>query len=170
MNFRTAQYDDFTTIAHLHTTSWQHHYRGFMPDDFLDNELIANRLEVWQKRLAQPTENQYIILAEIQNEVVGFCCAYANAHPQWGTYIDNLHVLPHFKAKGIGRRLMQQIADWSTAIYHQPNIHLHCIADNRPARGFYEKVGGVCQEVFKETLLGGKTLDVCRYVWPNFNG
>ena len=54
MEFRTANHDDIDAIATLHAESWRTAYRGMFRDEFLDSNVFADRLEVWQQRLSAP--------------------------------------------------------------------------------------------------------------------
>jgi ribosomal protein S18 acetylase RimI-like enzyme len=121
MTFRIANNTDIQKIAHLHSLSWQKTYRGAFTDDFLDNHVQENRLSIWTQRMQQPLENQIVILCEIDDSLAGFVCAFGNKNEEFGTYIDNLHISPEFKGKGIGKELMRQVAQWSIETYHQPN-------------------------------------------------
>jgi ribosomal protein S18 acetylase RimI-like enzyme len=109
-NTRIATPKDIETIAKLHALSWQNSYRGMLTDDYLDNHVLTDRIEVWTQRINEPVENQIIILKEIDNTVVGFVCAYGSQTDEFGTFIDNLHVLPTYKGKGIGRDLMRSVS------------------------------------------------------------
>jgi ribosomal protein S18 acetylase RimI-like enzyme len=168
MKFRIANNKDTQIIANLHALSWQKTYRGAFTDDFLDNHVYENRLSVWTQRLQQPSGNQTVILSEIDDSLAGFVCAYGNNSEEYGTYIDNLHVSPDFKGKGIGKELMKQVAQWSIETYHQPKLYLKVLENNHAARGFYDKMGGINQAIFPETMEGGNIQNVCLYSWKNF--
>lgn len=169
MKFRIAKSTDTQTIANLHALSWQKTYRGAFTDDFLDNHVQENRLSVWSQRFQQPTENQIVILCELDDLLAGFVCAYGNNSKEYGTFIDNLHVSPNFKGKGIGKALMKQVVQWSIETYHQPKLYLKVLENNNAARGFYDKVGGENQNTFPETMEGGNIQNVCLYSWESFD-
>jgi ribosomal protein S18 acetylase RimI-like enzyme len=168
-NTRIATPKDIETIAKLHALSWQNSYRGMLTDDYLDNHVLTDRIEVWTQRINEPVENQIIILKEIDNTVVGFVCAYGSQIDEFGTFIDNLHVLPTYKGKGIGRDLMREVSHWSLQYFNQPKLYLKVLEDNHAARFFYEKVGGIKQASFSETMPGGANVRVWRYVWEKFD-
>ena len=169
MIFRLATTQDIERIAQLHAQSWKTAYRGLLSDEYLDHRVEADRLTVWNERLRNPAANQWTLVAENENsELSGFVCAFGNKDPRWGTYIDNLHVHPTLKGRGLGRQLMQQVAEWSISTYQQPKIHLLVLNDNNPAKIFYERVGGQCQETFTEMGHDGHDIRVCRYVWEQF--
>ncbi|MDO1446536.1 GNAT family N-acetyltransferase [Rhodocytophaga aerolata] len=163
--FRKATTQDAENIAALHALSWQLHYRGILLDEFLDNHVQQNRLELWQSRLEQPKETQHVVLAEAEGKAIGFVCVYAHADPVWGALVDNLHVLFPQKGQGIGTQLIQQAAKWVYSTYGDSGLYLWVYTQNTQARGFYEKIGGVNQEEIIEECPGGGKAPICRYVW-----
>ena len=59
-----------------------------------DGPVFEDRRIVWEKRLAEPPANQFVVLAEEEGDGVGFACAYGRDDPRWGTLLDNIHVRP----------------------------------------------------------------------------
>lgn len=167
-NCRIATVNDIETIANLHALSWQNSYRGILSDDYLDNHVLADRIQVWTQRINDSSDHQIIILKEIDNEVVAFVSAYGSQTDKYGTLIDNLDVLPSFKRKGIGRELIREVSDWSIRHFNQPKLYLKVIEANHSARFFYKKVGGRQHASFSETKPDGKIIRVWRYVWEKF--
>jgi len=88
-------------IARLHAYSWQMQYRGIFNDNYLDYDVVQDRLTVWKRRFENPSKDQFIVLAIDQDLLCGFGCAYLNHDQQYGTLIDNLHVHPDWQRKGI---------------------------------------------------------------------
>src|SRR5262249_2424938 len=102
MDYREATYTDRLAIATLHAESWRSTYRGSYQDAFLDGPAFGGRKRVWQRRVAHPPANQFVVVAEEQADIVGFACAYGQDDPRWGTLLDNLHVRPALQRQGIG--------------------------------------------------------------------
>lgn len=88
-------------------------------DDFLDGEIVKNRLKVWSNRLGRERTDQFMFVAENQKQLLGFICVYGNEDPKWGSLIDNLHVAHEHKRQGIGTFLMQQAGSWLKSYYGQ---------------------------------------------------
>lgn len=169
MLIRTATESDIQSIAQLHAESWKQSYRGMLSDDYLDNLVDQERLDCWQQRLTNPTEGQYILLAEENNQLVGFICIFLHANPQWGTLIDNLHVRPNVKGKGIGKVLMKEISQWLLKNNHNEAIYLWVLEKNIPAQKFYDHIQGQNCELCLVPVtpaLGGQ-LSHFRYAWEN---
>ena len=49
--YRAATYEDRVTIAALHADSWRVTYRGVYRDEFLDRDVLQDRIGVWEGRL-----------------------------------------------------------------------------------------------------------------------
>jgi len=175
MIYRQATSNDIHVITHIHTESWRHAYRGIITDDFLDNELHEDHLAIWKKRLTDQPKNLYVLIAQEnqvqgnsdQSSAAGFISVFGADHPQWGSLIYNLHVMPTMHGRGIGKELMRRSAVWMMEHYPLVSVQLEVFAGNRPAQGFYERLGGVVGERFTEPLPDGGTTNSLRYVWPS---
>lgn len=158
---------DCNNIAALHANSWQKNYRGVLDDNYLDNQVQQERLDVWIERFQRPTDNQHIITAKEDDKLVGFTCLYGGEHAKYGTYLDNLHVLNEAHGKGIGKELMKLAGQWSTKHYPTQGLYLFVFMANTPAIGFYERIGGKRMAI-KSYDLGdgtGRMGDVGLYYW-----
>ena len=167
MEYRKVRPSEADIIADIHAKSWQITYTGILTDAFLGHDIWDNRRQVWQKRFAEFTENECICVAVDNDTVIGFVCVYGNADENWGSLIDNLHILPEFKGRGIGKRLMQEAAKWVMERYANTKIHLWVYEDNHAARAFYEKMGG--EKVASELYTGpdGTSANTFCYAWKN---
>jgi ribosomal protein S18 acetylase RimI-like enzyme len=167
MIYREATRDDSPAIALLHARSWQLHYKGILTDAYLENQVLDDRRQLWESRLAHPPQNQYVQVAEAGGTLRGFACAYAGHDPVWGSLLDNLHVLPGSQGRGVGTRLLTDAASW--VFQRAPAVPLHLLVyqQNESARRFYESLGGTCEETFLTDNPGGGQAAVCRYVWKD---
>jgi GNAT superfamily N-acetyltransferase len=167
ITYREATFNDTEPIAQLHSLSWQQNYRGIWHDDFLMNTVFENRRVVWQSRLQQPDSSQYVIVAESDQTICGFACAYVNNDPIWGTLLDNLHVHQERKGQGVGTRLMQLAARWAYHKNPESEFYLWVLAQNSSAQKFYDHMGGTNQELMSLINPDGSFSDCYRYVWPD---
>ncbi|GAB2554386.1 GNAT family N-acetyltransferase [Spirosoma aerophilum] len=167
IRYREATVDDAEQISQLHSLSWQQNYRGIWRDDFLNDHVLENRRAVWQNRLNQPAPNQYILVAESDNELCGFACAYTDSDPVWGTLLDNLHVLKNQKGHGIGTHLIKSAARWSYEKRPSSGFFLWVLEQNSPARKFYDGLGATNHETQSLKNPDGDHSNACRYVWPD---
>ncbi len=167
ITYREASKDEAKIIAQLHTKSWQQHYRGILHDTYLDQNVYADRLQVWQQRFQHPKETQHIIVATDAEEVCGFACTYAKDDNQYGALLDNLHVLPNWQGRSVGRKLMQLTAQWVHQYNTTSGLYLWVYEENIPARAFYERMGGTVAEKSIVENPGGGTASVLRIIWPD---
>jgi GNAT superfamily N-acetyltransferase len=166
--FRLSHAQDAPIIAGLHTQSWHNAYRGILSDQFIDEEMANMMAQKWQSRFDQPAENQRIIIAEKEGIPAGFVCLYFHDHPQYGTLIDNLHVIPAFKGLGLGARLMREAASLVQSETGDQHYYLWVLEKNLPSRQFYEHIGGQNAESTLHQMPDGQEHLVYRYVWKDF--
>ena len=164
ITYHIATKRDCEAIARLHAQSWKESYRGMLTDEYLDTKVDAERLAVWQKRFDYPSPNQYIKVAKIGDELVGFACTFFDYDSEWGAMLDNLHVFTKWKKNGIGKALVKDAIE--ATLKNNPNskLYLWVLEDNKSAIKFYDKLGG--QNVEKKPLeLAGIWVDSFRYVF-----
>jgi GNAT superfamily N-acetyltransferase len=138
-----------------------------MSDDFLDGDVVSNRLQVWHDRLADHRADQFVCIAEEGAELAGFICAFGNEDPTWGSYIENLHVAHARKRTGVGSTLMQQVAAWLATRHPQSGVYLWVMEANGSARRFYERLGAANAGTEDKLDPAGGSAPNCRYVWSN---
>lgn len=152
-------------IALLHAQSWRNSYRGMLSDQFLDREVVENRLEVWKRRLDCPREGQFVLVAEENHTIDGFICVFLDYHDKWGALLDNLHVRLEKQGRGLGKELMYRTGCWMQENDSQSGLYLWVFASNTPARRFYERLGGQVAGEKMEYEFGDKPVRALRYVW-----
>ena len=164
---RAATPGDIDSIAALHAESWRHNYRGTYPVEYLDNEVAEERLAVWRTRLSSPPPNQHVIVVERDSRISGFICIYGDENAEWGSLIDNLHVVTDLKRGGIGTLLMREGARWLQEHYPQSPVYLWVLETNTAARRFYERLGGHDRGAVPQPIAGGGSAMSCRQTWPS---
>lgn len=165
MILRNARVGDAERIARLHADSWRRTYRGMMTDEFLDGDLISNRLRAWCERMEAARPGQLVVIAEEGVTLAGFVCLFAAEDAIWGSYIENLHVSSDHMRRGIGTALMAHAAEWLCREYARLGVYLWAMEANHRARRLYERLGA---SNAGSTLLmdpGGGSAPNCRYVW-----
>jgi GNAT superfamily N-acetyltransferase len=117
-------------------------YRGSLPDDYLDGDILADRQQVWASRLGAPHGDQKVLMVLIDSQPCGFVCAYRNHDAGWGTLVDNLHVTADRHRSGLGTRLLAEVREWVTHDGTFAGMYLWVLQNNRRALSFYEAQGG----------------------------
>ena len=161
-----ARSEDARVIAALHVRSWRSAYRGLVPDEFLAGPVEDDRTTLWESRLSVPDDGRLVLKAvDLHDVMVGFTCVLRDAEPAWGPLLDNLHVTPDLRGRGIGRRLFIASRAWSTAVAPGQPMHLWVIEGNTQARHFYDREGGEVVERQILELTAGIHVPALRYVW-----
>jgi ribosomal protein S18 acetylase RimI-like enzyme len=165
VDIRVATASDAEAIASLHAESWRENYRGAYADAFLDGDVFADRRRVWTDRLGAPEGRAVTIVADEQGAVAGFAHVILDDDPTWGALLDNLHVAPAFKRRGIGRELMAASAEAVIARAPGSSMFLWVLETNAAAQAFYRRLGGTCEGSEETQPPGGGTVVGLRYVW-----
>jgi len=164
--FRLATLADSERIASLHTASWRDAYRGILPPAYLVGPITEERASFWRSRLSSPgADRRYVLLAEAEATLVAFVCVLLDEEPLWGACLDNLHVLPELKGRGLGRQLFARSAYWVTSNEPGWPIHLWVFEANDGAKRFYDLLGGQVVEHRHKQAPGGAEIPSLRYVW-----
>jgi GNAT superfamily N-acetyltransferase len=162
---RDALYSDYTAIAALHAANWQQYYRGILSDNYLDNEVVQDRLHTWDERLRIPAGNQQLTVAIVNNELAGFACLFLDDDPAFGSLVDNLHVSPSKQKTGIGKLLMRECVNKVRDKAAIKKMYLWAYEQNVNARKVYEHLDGFCYETIESVSEDGISRRVCRYTW-----
>lgn len=171
VTYRQATKRDASRIAELHAESWRTNYRGEYRDDFLDGGVFEDRRRVWSERFTDPRPNQFVVVAERADEVVGFACVYGGEHPEWGSFLDNIHVRPGLQSRGIGAALMTRVFEWCATHHSDRGLYLWVLNSNDRAQSFYASLGAEDRGGEFSEPAGGGEIHGRRYVWdriPDF--
>jgi ribosomal protein S18 acetylase RimI-like enzyme len=167
MDIRWANSGDAETIALLHTTSWRDAYAGILSAEFLSGPIEQDRLDFWASRFASGRAEQAIFLAEEQRSPVGFVCVLINDDATFGSRIDNLHVAPHHRGRGVGEQLLLKAASWISEAGPSSGIHLWVFEANVAGRRFYERLGGKEVERSVSAIPSAQGQAVLRVAWDS---
>jgi GNAT superfamily N-acetyltransferase len=169
MDNREAKPDDAEAIALLHAESWRLHYRGAYRDEFLDGDVAQDRLDTWRERFSAARHDQFVVLAEDAGRLVGFACAYGREDEEWGTLLDNLHVVADGQGRGTGAELVTRVGAWCRAEYPDRGLYLWVLEQNVRARGFYSRMGARDCGGAQFVPPGGGRIDSRRYAWASLD-
>ena len=85
----------------------------------------------------------HAFVAEDESAPLGmaiFFLSYSTWRGSRGVYLQDIYVAGGARDAGLGRRLMQQVADWATA-HGADHLRLSVDRDNTAARSFYDNLG-----------------------------
>jgi ribosomal protein S18 acetylase RimI-like enzyme len=131
---------DAPAIAAVHVATWRDAYAGLLPDDFLAGLVVEEWAERWRDRLSATVPGIFTLVFESGGRVRGFVSAGPDRHGPAGGEVFAIYVDPQCQRLGAGRRLMSAAAR-ALAEAGFAEARLWVLADNRPARGFYEAQG-----------------------------
>jgi GNAT superfamily N-acetyltransferase len=137
LEIRMADADDINTIAYLAQLIWPITYREILSQDQLEYML---RLIYSPEALKNQMNNQHqFLIAELNEDPVGFA-SYSAINEQEGIFkLHKLYVLPEFHGKGLGKAILDFIAEEILA-HGATRLYLNMNRQNK-ARRFYEKYG-----------------------------
>lgn len=161
----TSRYDP-DALADLHTRSRQVAYRGLYGDAFLDRELLEVSRTSWRVRFDDFDPANDLILAAMDGAApIGLVYASFRLKPEIGALLDNLHVAPEHKGRGVGTALLSGVAQWLVEEHGGAPLHLEVYAPNASAVDFYIHKGGVEVARYRDAVPGGREIDVVRFRW-----
>jgi GNAT superfamily N-acetyltransferase len=167
VTIRPMHTTDADLVASLHLASWRTAYRSILSDDYLANHAEAERRRHWTQRLETPRDHETGRIASLDGAPVGFFYLIAAADPDRGTLLDNLHVAPHARGAGLGRRLLDEAARVIAAQRWPGGLHLWVFEANAGARRFYERHGAVrVERIMYDAADGGRHPALC-YAWAD---
>lgn len=164
-SIRPAEVNDAEEIARVHVLSWRETYRGLVPDSFLDDLSIPRRTERWKRSLADRTDSYHsTVVAEENDQIVGFA-NYGfpqEADEEFDGELYAIYLLKSAQGQGIGRNLLSKVVKGLLGL-GSSSMLVWVLRDN-PARGFYERLGGLYVRE-KVIEIGGEPLIEVAYGW-----
>src|SRR5688572_30753931 len=107
-----------------------------------------------------PQPAAYALVAESDNQVVGFALYFRN-FSTWegvhGIYLEDLYVMPEYRGSGLGRALLASLAGL-TIERGYARLEWAVLDWNQPAIDFYRSLGAVAMEEWTVYRLSGEAL------------
>jgi ribosomal protein S18 acetylase RimI-like enzyme len=165
MRLESATAEDCRAIAEVHVESWQHAYKGLLPEAYLASLSVAEREAMWRRMVER--EPSHLVLARSANQIVGFVAFGASRDegaPKERAEIWAIYVKPACWSTGAGRLLCLEALQRIEAEGYK-SISLWVIVGNERATRFYERAGFALELGSRKSFeLGGTTLEEVRYV------
>lgn len=134
MLIREAKIEEVNSIVELIQASYKFSYRGYVPDEYLDNlSITEDILKKWRSYL----QKYECYVAEEENQIIAFLMLDNNKKIK--TFeICVLYVKPKYQKQGIGSSLVKFACDMKKKNKYQ-KCELLTIK-NGPSTTFYEKI------------------------------
>ena len=168
LSLREAVPDDAQAIARVHVRGWQIGYRGIVPDAVLDGLSVAQREHDWLTRLSERRSDaakSSTFVADSEGELVGFATVLAPGRGEdlgpRTCELAALYVEPRRWRQGIGRALLRESMDVVRAD-GWAELAAWVLAENAPARAFYERHGFAADGARQEHERSGETVVTLR--------
>ena len=150
IKIRNIKKEDIPQVVDIQIRAWRTAYKGIIDDNYLANMNPEEKIKMREKDY---NENKFIV-AEINNEIVGFCRYTDNINKtpeilEADCELRALYVKPEVKHNGIGKKMFQYAVNEFKNM-GKTKMVLWCLKDNVLARKFYEKMGG---KIIKERLI-----------------
>ncbi len=165
---RRASAADIPALAALQLRSWHATYDRLLEPSERARLTLEGRLDAWRRRFA--TDPSSVWLIEAGGLVRGFVSVQAaedrDLEGRRVGEVASLHVAPELHSRGLGRRLL---ARGEAALRESgfPEAVLWVLADNEPARAFYERLGWRLDGAHVRRPMGGQAglpmVDEVRY-------
>ena len=168
MIVRPALAADAPAMGRVHVASWRTTYPNIVPEAALARLDAAANAARWARRFSDPAYPKGIFVAEDETgAVVGFASGGPERDdiPRYAGELYALYLLREAQGQGVGRALVQAVAEWLAAD-GVTTLIAWVLAENRAARGFYERLGGRYVGT-KPYLVEGVALDEVAYGWTD---
>ena len=165
---RPADVDDAAAIARVHVASWRSTYRALLPADFLESLTEAAYTDRWRRFISERSSRVYVV-EEGSQDVVGFASGGLERAGETGYRgeLYAIYLLESSKRRGYGRELVRAVVGGLREMGLEDMI-IWVLRDNRAARDFYERLGGVYVRT-QPITLGSVTLEEVSYGWPRLD-
>ncbi|KAJ2964845.1 hypothetical protein NQZ79_g266 [Umbelopsis isabellina] len=166
IQLRVAKDKDYEMLVQMHVESWRVAYRGLVPDQYLDEDVVEERQKHWKEKLPfnGPDRSTVIAYDDTTGQTAGFILSeYDQTKEKDMIYIDHLHVLPGWQGSGIGKKLLQNVYDW-TRSKALNKVYLYVLEQNAKAIDFYESRGWIHDLDLQGQLTRDRAMPTRRYV------
>lgn len=168
---RPAEIEDAAAIARVHVASWRSTYRTLLPADFLASLTEAAYADRWRRVIGERSSRVYVVGEEgsAGAPVVGFASGGRERAGETG-YRGELYAIYLTESAqriGHGRKLVRAVVGGLKELGLDDMI-IWVLRDNRPARDFYERLGGVYVRA-QPITIGSVTLEEVSYGWPRLD-
>lgn len=174
IRIRPARAGDAAGIARVQVECWRDAYVGILPDKVLINLSDVRAAARLTQQIAAQDDSGLFVVALWKRSVVGFCQgggqrrgALPVAESSESGEVFTLYVDPNFQGLGIGTAMLFRVVERMHEIGFA-SLVISTLAENQPARRFYEKLGGRAGEDVTSIVLGSPTTET-PYYWDDIS-
>jgi GNAT superfamily N-acetyltransferase len=140
---RQAAVSDAPAIARVRIESWRATYRGLIPDAYLDGMQVDASTALWERVLAANAAAASVFVLTNDDVVCGFAAGNRLTEPRYAmdAELSAVYLQRDYQRAGLGHRLVGAVVDAQRA-QGATGLIVWTIAGNKPARAFYEQLGG----------------------------
>ena len=146
---RNVKKEDIPEVVDIRITGWQDAYKGIIDENYLNNIDRNENIE----RIKNNYQDHGFIVAELNNEIVGFCRYIYDDQFSKEYDVDceimAIYTKPDLKGLGIGTKMFDYVITEFKKLNKKKMI-IWCLKDNKKSQEFYKKMGG---EIFFEKDL-----------------
>lgn len=152
INIRKAEQKDIPVILSL--------IKKLAGYEKLSDQVTATE-ELLQRNLFGENRFVEVWLAEYQNQAVGYLIFYYNFSSflaKAGLFIEDIFVLPEFRSKGIGKKLLLKVIELAKE-RNCGRVEWNVLDWNEPAISFYKKMGAEPLDEWTTFRVKGENFD-----------
>ena len=149
--YRKARVEDYEGIYYVSCYSWDETYRGFMPDEYLDDrienfELRKLKTKAYLEKLENEGDLDKYLVCEVDGNIIGICQYLRSQNEKYpdSGLLGALYVLKKYQKLGIGRDMFRMAVEGLMDIGYG-TMYLECMPGNDSVN-FYKKYGGIIVE------------------------
>ena len=119
--------------------------------------------EVWRKRLAEPEEGRYSLVALVDDQVVGHLGLSTYPSRPRRKHVGGIGMSVHddFQGQGVGTSLLEAAVDMADNWLNLLRLELTVFVDNEPAVRLYKKCGFEIEGTLRQhSFRAGQYVDV----------
>tara|TARA_R110002072_G_scaffold303097_1_gene493305 strand:+ start:13480 stop:13956 length:477 start_codon:yes stop_codon:yes gene_type:complete len=125
-----------------------------------EDEVLATKRTIRDTIFADDS-HVFALICELDGVAIG-CAIYFFNYSTWlaksGLYLEDLYVMPEYRGKGAGVKLLKALANIAQE-KDCARFEWSCLDWNTPSREFYHSLGAIAQEEWVGYRMTGKTLN-----------
>lgn len=133
------------TVRHIEPSDYEAVYKIFCGPKATRGTLQVPypSAEAWRKKIAEPPEGLYSLVACVDGEVVGQCGLHTAPNRPRRRHVGEIGmaVRDDWQGKGVGTAMMQALIDLADNWVNLSRLELEVFTDNEPAVKLYQKFG-----------------------------